>query len=780
MVLSDKEEEELLGKCSQGNPKYQEGNEIYLIHYVCEICNEEWPVCMLSHNYPKACPKGHTSIHIKEYLQLKAPNAKVVADILFKKYEFIVASGKKLIWVYDQKRGVWDYELADRVIREEAVKILGEKLKDKDIADIKLHLLTNIEVKMKEKGIDIENFKLNKISKYEGKGLLINFKNNTVYIDKEIVEIRPHKAEDYFRNALPWDFDLDDTKIPKNYIHFLGFLANGNPYHFIDLMEGLAWPLLPGYPIQQMFVLIGEGGNGKTTYLEKILALIYGKKNISTVSYQELAYSATGQQNFRIKDLFDSILNVSDDLPEEAIYNTGFIKKATGGSTLHADIKFVQGGIDFYNEAKMYFGGNSMPTVPNSADNFAFWRRFHFIQPIWIIQNQMDWDFYLEKLFKKETPAFLRFLVLFILPNMLGKTKFTFSETPAMARTTYLMNSNNVEIFAETKLKPDPNGVVTPQDLYKEYYDWCNKYKLHAYPPNKFFKEILNLPNFEIIKERHRVEGKEIRTYVGIIIKKEDTPPIPPNQGNEDFTEKNKSEILESYINTMFERLRLVRRLRRVSLYILDTFFEIKKIIEYMKVGVYRVSAVSLSLEASKGLNFGEGGLDTLPVSDTKDLLNNNMEVPVSTVSDISDTIDFDYIPLKDLSQGLQELNDIALNINNERLIESENLPKPNVPNLSDLIDPSLKENLENDPALKNQIPQKKETLLEKTQKWFNDRNIEILAIYPLDNNTIQIEIRGPWELYDPDTQRELKTNFEVISSLPHTIILRTKSQGGV
>ncbi len=78
------------------------------------------------------------------------------------------------------------------------------------------------------------------------------------------------------------------------------------------------------------------------------------------------------------------------------------------------------------------------------------------------------------------------------------------------------------------------------------------------------------------------------------------------------------------------------------------------------------------------------------------------------------------------------------------------------------------------------QILQRKETLLEKTQKWFNDRNIEILAIYPMDNNTLQIEIRGPWELYDPDTQRELKTNFEVISSLPHTIILRTKSQGGV
>ncbi len=76
-------------------------------------------------------------------------------------------------------------------------------------------------------------------------------------------------------------------------------------------------------------------------------------------------------------------------------------------------------------------------------------------------------------------------------------------------------------------------------------------------------------------------------------------------------------------------------------------------------------------------------------------------------------------------------------------------------------------------------IPQKKETLKERTLKWFKDHNLETLvkAIYELDDHTIQVELKGPWDLYDPETQKELKAKFELVSYWGHIIVLRTRPQ---
>ncbi len=73
----------------------------------------------------------------------------------------------------------------------------------------------------------------------------------------------------------------------------------------------------------------------------------------------------------------------------------------------------------------------------------------------------------------------------------------------------------------------------------------------------------------------------------------------------------------------------------------------------------------------------------------------------------------------------------------------------------------------------------KKETLMERTQKWLKDHNIDSLlqAMYELDDHTLQIELKGPWDLYDPETQKELKAKFELVSYWGHTIVLRTRPQ---
>jgi len=647
MVENDFEEEKNLNLCTPDSQKYKPGNEKYLVDYVCDRCGHRWSVCLLSYSYPEKCPVENCQsedIHIEGY-RTTIPNAKFIADFLTKHYLFIIAFNKNMIWTYDGKK--WNYEITDRIIREEAQRILGERLKEDNIRDIKLHLLTNIERVMKEKGIDIGSFQLYKISKYEGKGLLINFQNATVYVDEKKVEIRPHKPEDYFMGALPWDIDLNINKTPKNYLHFIAFLANGNPYHFIDLLEALAWPLFPGYFRQKMFVLIGQGNNGKSTFY-KLFNLIYGEDNISALGYSAIANAGTSGQNFTIGTLHKKLANISDDFPEQAIKDANFIKMVTGESKLHADIKFVQGGFDFYNDAKMFFGGNSMPEIPASADGLALWRRFHFIQPLWIIQEVLDWESHLKKIFEKETPAFLKFLILYIVPNMFGKNDFPFAERPSQARTTYLMSSDNVKIFGEKRIVEDFDGIIRPPDLYNAYYDWCLKNNTRPVTSDKFYKRILKyFPSIE--KEHHTIDGKEVNTYRGIRLIEEETNQSTNNTITND--EEKKRAILEDYISAMFYRMMD----SNISSSDFEEFFSI---IKQMKDRKYRVSALPLSIEKAKELNQDVGLL--LQLAQSKPVEYYIDKVPIDT----------SYIPVKNTTQELQEWNEIITSLLDEGLIK--------------------------------------------------------------------------------------------------------------
>ncbi len=523
----------------------KEGIEKYLVDYVCGVCGYAWKDCLLVHDYPKQCPRGHINTHIEGYMENR-PSPDFIANFINEHYQIIHTRGE--FYAFDENKGIWSSVLAETIIGKEAHAILGEKLKKQDMENIKLHLLI-IAKKNLDNGDPIQ---LYGTVKQEGVGIKINFQNGTFFIQPgmEVINgklklktitysFNNHTPEDYFERALSHNFDPSRNKISKKILDFLWYISNDNVFNFITLLEGLAWPFLPGYPIQQALTLVGPGNNGKSTYLQ-IIKMIAGKENVSTLTLQQLSNAGTGRP-FQIVELENKLVNIADDLPNKPLADTGYYKQLTGGSTVSGERKFGS-MFKIENQAKMYFSANKMPEA--NEDTLAWWRRFCFLILEKNIETPKELPLVLKE-FEEEIPDLINFVIFAVLPNMIGKTTFTFADTPELTKKTYENVSNTSIRFAEEKLKFNPEAETLKGDIWEEYQAWCLRHNLTIETERKFWTTIQSYYS-KAEEKRTQVQGVLKRAMRGVELIKDD-----PSNDLESIIMEEKKKILDNYIQNL-------------------------------------------------------------------------------------------------------------------------------------------------------------------------------------------------------------------------------------
>lgn len=129
----------------------------------------------------------------------------------------------------------------------------------------------------------------------------------------------------------------------------------------------LAWLMLPYTAIQKAMLLLGEGANGKSTYLAGVVAFI-GRGNISALSLQKLE-----ADKFSASRLVGKLANICPDLPSVHLAGTPVFKSLVGGDVLLGERKFGD-SFEFSPFARLIFSANH---PPRSADaSYAFFRRW--------------------------------------------------------------------------------------------------------------------------------------------------------------------------------------------------------------------------------------------------------------------------------------------------------------------------------------------------------------------------------------------------------------------
>jgi P4 family phage/plasmid primase-like protien len=473
----------------------------------------------------------------------------VIANWFIKYYDVATTENGEM-YLYNKEKGIWEMEKLDAVLKKELKIIYKENLTTQKFNNVKLNIQAIT-------FIPKQNF--SNAIKQNGNEILINLKNGVLHIPS--FQLENHNPNYYFTKYLDINY-IPNADIPEKFLKFLVEISN-NQINFINLLEAFSYPLLPNYPIQRAIVLLGEGNNGKSTYL-KLLENFYGIENTAHLSLQQLS-EMSGKQPFGLLKLKDKLLNIVDDLPYSPIYDTGYFKQLTGGSTIEGEKKFGD-RVSFTNSAKFFFSANRMPLV--SENTTAFFRRFHFIEFTKKIENPKEQNELINEILNEnEKSKMLNLLLAIAFFKLKQKNDFTFSKSVEEIEEQYQKHSNTAQLFFEKMVYYDPNNQISKEELFKEYEKFCESEGLMEVSQKLFWQTFKKLFSNDVMERKIQIEGIQKRFLIGIKVENEKS-----NNILETNIENYNENIIDNYFNIENIKVANISNISNIS-FIFNLFY---------------------------------------------------------------------------------------------------------------------------------------------------------------------------------------------------------------
>ncbi len=327
-------------------------------------------------------------------------------------------------------------------------------------------------------------------------------------LDLDTFELSEHTSNWLSFNKFPVHYKKE-AKCPR----ILKFLSQVvRPEDIPVLQEWTGYNLwVFGYPAQRAMMLVGEGGNGKSTYIGLLEALV-GKANRSAVSLHELE-----ENRFAKADLFGKAANLYPDLPNRDLKGVGIFKMLTGGDPIRAEDKNIKSWT-FHNVAKLTFSCNEVPRVPE--DSTAFFRRWIIIEFPYVFEgtSQEDRDLK-EKLIsdQEEMSGFLNWAIEGLQRLRANGWRFSNAKTVDIIRDDYIVRSDPYKAFVMHCITEDPNGQVKKDDLYAAYRDHCEKHATTARSRDAFFKNFKDNFRPGVLIDFYEKSSNDIYVIISVV-----------------------------------------------------------------------------------------------------------------------------------------------------------------------------------------------------------------------------------------------------------------------
>jgi putative DNA primase/helicase len=131
------------------------------------------------------------------------------------------------------------------------------------------------------------------------------------------------------------------------------------------MFQVAAWLMLPHKHIQKAILLLGEGGNGKSTLLGALRAFI-GRQHTTSIPLHKLE-----ADKFAVIRLLGKLVNICPDLPSRYLETTAVFKALTGfNDVLVGERKYVQDTIEFEPFCRLLFSANRPPRSGDDSQGF--------------------------------------------------------------------------------------------------------------------------------------------------------------------------------------------------------------------------------------------------------------------------------------------------------------------------------------------------------------------------------------------------------------------------
>ncbi len=300
------------------------------------------PTVTITQNGSKRDPRGQE----RPPLASRGPGVtKVLADAILENDHFAQDAGGKL---YRYSGGIYKHH-AERYIRRRVKEILEDLEASEKWSS---HRANEVVEYIRADAPELwERPPLNEVNVLNG------------ILDVETKRLRDHDPDFMSPVQIPVRYDPAAT-CPA----WEQFVSETFPKDAQDLaFEMPADVITPSRSVQKSILLIGEGSNGKSTYLRALTAFV-GSPNTAGVSLHKLE-----SDRFATARLIGKLANICPDLPSTHLTETSAFKAITGGDDLGAEYKYRE-AFEFRPYCRLVFSANH---VPRSGDaSHAFFRRW--------------------------------------------------------------------------------------------------------------------------------------------------------------------------------------------------------------------------------------------------------------------------------------------------------------------------------------------------------------------------------------------------------------------
>lgn len=278
----------------------------------------------------------------------------------------------------------------------------------------------------------------------------------------------------------------------------------------IELLQQFAgYMLLPNCKYERALLMIGRGGNGKTTVIETLTALL-GTENCCEMNLDDLARS------FNIPSLQGKMLVSCAEMTHREPTAISMLKKCISGDRIAGETKFKP-RVEFTPYAKFMFSLNDIPSIVDRSYGLA--RKLSVLNFNQRFEDETKDNNRREDL-KRELDGIFYWTLCGAI-DLIRQGRFVECEEIREEKSDFLANANPLAMFMRECLEVGLGYKVGTRELYQRYVSWCAEGNLKALGKINFHQALPHiLPDIRRHKMRH-ADGSIRDGYNGIALRVE-------------------------------------------------------------------------------------------------------------------------------------------------------------------------------------------------------------------------------------------------------------------
>ncbi len=323
----------------------------------------------------------------------------------------------------------------------------------------------------------------------------VAFRNGLVRIGEDgELEIADHNPDARKRFVL--GFDYSDRATCPRWLKFLDevFESDDDKDDKIALLGEFVGACLLGQATkyQRALLLVGEGANGKSTFLNTIAAL-FPPRGRASVPPQDLG------DPYQRATLAGIAINVVTEMPERDLLASEALKAMVDGSIVRARHPYGR-PFDFRASAGMLFAANDLPGIRDTSH--GFWRRWLAIRFARIfVESEQERG--LEAALLAEL-AGIAVWALDGVSRLLRNDRYTVPASSIETRDEWRHDADSVAAFVEDRLEVGAQFLTKATPLYLAYRRFCEERGLKPVGAPKFGRRLLR----RNVKRHRASEGR--------------------------------------------------------------------------------------------------------------------------------------------------------------------------------------------------------------------------------------------------------------------------------